>query len=77
MRKSPELSPEIEAALADFQPQSPDLVLPVNPDFVSEPPRLPWAHAYLLCEQALNWTVRDGDFEQQRLARKIDVEFVL
>ena len=77
MKKSPELSDKIKATLATFHPQPPDLIFPVNPDFDSKPPRLPWTHAYELCEQALSWNSRRPDFEENRLAQKVDVEFVL
>jgi hypothetical protein len=75
MRKYSERS--IEEALASFQPEPADLDFPIDPDFVSKPPRLPWQAIYQRSEESLPRKTMRPEFEEQRLASKIAAEFVL
>ena len=77
MEKSAERLARIEAALASFRPQPPDLEFPINPDFVSKPPRLPWRAIYERSLERLHLKTSRPDFNGRRLAEKNDVEFVL
>ena len=53
------------------------LELPVEPDFVSLPPDVPLEDAFALNEQAKDWFPQSLPTPAERLARKVDVEFVL
>jgi len=77
MKKLDERSASIERALAAFRPQKPDLELPINPDFVSKPPRLPWRVMYDRSLESLPRKLSRPNFRERRFAEKIDVEFVL
>ena len=79
MKKSSEHSREIEIqkALAAFKPQPPDLEFPVDPDFISKPPRLPWQHVYHGSLERLDFRMNQPGFEEKRLARKSFEEFIL
>jgi len=69
--------------LADNQPPHepeasiPDLELPADPGFVSFPPRSSIEEMLLWIEQARRWFPRSFPTEEERLARKSAVEFVL
>lgn len=77
MGKSDERLTKIEAALASFRPKPPDLELPIDPDFVSKPPRLPWRVIYERSLERLHLKTSRPEFKERRLAERIDVEFVL
>jgi len=53
------------------------LELPINPDFVSKPPRLPWRVMYDRSLESLPRKLSRPNFRERRFAEKIDVEFVL
>jgi hypothetical protein len=78
MKKSYERPSNDEAMiLQDHRADLLDLELPVAPDFVSLPPRrsleevLPWM------EELRRWFPQSIPSDEQRLAHKVDVEFVL
>ena len=76
MKKSLARAQEIEAAIASFKEQPPELEFPIAPGFVSKPPHLDPAAMLRRCEEML----RFRDFERDakgRLADRIDVEFVM
>jgi hypothetical protein len=77
MEKSSERAHSIEAALAAFRSEEPDLVFPVEPDFISKPPRIDPQVMFKRCEEMLQYQVSKPGFYERRLADKIDVEFVL
>jgi hypothetical protein len=77
MEKSDERLARIEAALATFRPQPPDLEFPIAPEFISKPPRLPWRVIYERSLERLHLKTSQPDFHERRAAEKIDVEFVL
>lgn len=53
------------------------LEFPVEPDFMSKPPRLPFETMQRRWEETMPWlSARPGERER-RLAEKIDVEFIL
>jgi hypothetical protein len=70
-------SKRIEALLAEFQPQAPDLEFPIAPDFAPAPPRLPWHVIFQRSEESLPYKLRQPNFEKRRLAEKCSAEFVL
>lgn len=77
MEKSSAQWKEIETLWDKVPDSPPDLEFPVDPNFVSKPPRLPWDVAFRGCEEALPWHTARPGFEERRLADKVDVEFVL
>jgi hypothetical protein len=55
----------------------PDLEFPIDPGFISRPPRLDFQVMLRRLEETMPWrSTRPGE-EERRLAAKIDVEFVL
>jgi hypothetical protein len=56
---------------------APDLEFPVSPDFVSLPPRLELGVMLARLEETMPWRSTRPGVEQQRLAEKIPVGFVL
>lgn len=53
------------------------LDLPVEPGFATYPPTVALAQALVLNEQAKAWFPQSMPTPEERLARKVDVEFVL
>ena len=54
-----------------------DLDLPIEPDFVSKPPRVDPQLMFDRSEEMLKYQVSQAGFYERRRADKIDVEFVL
>lgn len=67
---------EIEAAIAAFRPQPPELEFPIDPDFDSKPPHLDPQDAFQLCEEMIQYRDLNLDAERRR-EEHIDVEFVM
>ena len=76
MKKSPEPAPTTEWRLNE-EAASSKLELPVDPDFLSLPPRLDPQVMLRRIEETMPWrSTRPGESER-RLATKVAVEFVL
>jgi hypothetical protein len=76
MPKSHARAQEIEAAIAAFRPQVPELEFPIDPAFDSKPPRLNPADAFRLCEEMIQYRDLERDAVRRR-DEHIDVEFAL
>ena len=75
MSKYPDLRPE-KSELKDAS-MFPDLQFPVDPDFLSVPPRLEPHVMLRRLEETMPWrSTRPGE-EERRLRTKVDVEFTL
>ncbi len=77
MEKSFEQLQKIEAALAAFRPETPELELPIEPNFISYPPRVDPQLMFERCEEMLQYRTSNSDFERQRLAGRCNEEFIL
>ncbi len=76
MKKYPEPAPRTEWELNE-QAASSELELPVDPDFLSLPPRIDPQVMLRRIEETMPWrSTRPGEAER-RLAMKVTVEFVL
>ncbi len=77
MRKSSAPVPTTEPGAATAPSELPDLEFPVDPDFVSRPPRLDPQVALRLCAETMPWLNARPGQRERRLAEKILEEFVL
>ena len=76
MKKYPEPAPRTEWQLNE-EAAAANLELPVDPDFVSLPPRIDPQLMLRRIEENMPWrSTRPGE-KERRLAEKIPVEFVL
>ncbi len=76
MKKYPGRQPETDLTLKDTVSGG-DLEFPVDPDFLSRPPRVELQAMLRRIEENMPWrSTRPGE-QERRLARKVDVEFVL
>ena len=77
MKKYPEPPLEDDARLKDAAGGSGELEFPVDPDFLSQPPRIDPQVMLRRIEENMPWrSTRLGEPER-RLARKVAQEFVL
>jgi hypothetical protein len=76
MSRFPDSPPSPEMALREIS-QVPGLELPIDPEFISLPPRMPWPVMLRRLEETMPWRSTQPGEEARRAARKIDVEFVL
>ena len=67
---------QIEATIASFEPKSPELEFPVDPEFNPQPRHLDPVAMYWRCEELVRQGARKHD-RQQRDAESFDVEFVM
>ena len=77
MKRSSAPAP-ISKAESDSSPPGPlDLQFPIDPEFVSRPPRLDPQIMLQRCAQNMAWRNSRPGAKERRLAEKISVEFVL
>lgn len=75
MKKSHEIAPKIEQAIAAFCAKPPELEFPIDPDFRSEPPHLDPVEMYWRCEELMRQGARP--FRQERIQTDAIPEFIL
>lgn len=73
MRNHPEPAPENESKLHDAA----NLEFPVSPDFISRPPRIDPKIMLQRVEENMPWRSTWPGEQERRLARNVNVEFVL
>ncbi len=76
MKQSSTSAYELKEALAAYRVRTPDLELPINPEFLSKPPQMGLMEMHQWCEEMMG-IMRHHDNPEQRLAGKNSVEFVL
>ena len=75
MKKSPAPAPRNDPSISDALVTE-DLIFPVS-DFVSQPPNIDPQAMLRRIEETMPWRSQQPGAKEQRLAEKIDVEFVL